>query len=313
MHWCRLVARSLSIILALAAIAGAPVAARAGEMGVLVPSYFYPGTGGTEGYTDGWAEMVAAAGSVSVTAVFNPSSGPGSGTDPNYVTAMTNLELAGGKVVAYVYTNYGNVPIATVEGQITTYLSQYGNLTSNPIPNLINGFFLDGMSNLPSELSYYQTLYSFIKGLSASYQVIGNPGTATDQSYLSSSPPGANTFLTYEGAAANYAAATPPSWVYGYPASNFANTIYAEPTVAGMMSDLALAASRNVGDVYITDQTLNPPTGYLYDRLPSYWNEEVAAIQSLPEPGSLMMLAMGVLFSISGARAGRRTRTALQA
>ncbi len=39
---------------------------------------------------------------------------------------MTNLENAGGKVVAYVYTDNGNIPLATVEGQISTYISQYG-------------------------------------------------------------------------------------------------------------------------------------------------------------------------------------------
>jgi hypothetical protein len=36
----------------------------------------------------------------------------------------------------------------------------------------------------------------------------------------------------------------------------------------------------------VTDETLNPPTGYLHDRLPSYWNEEVAAVTaaSVPDP-----------------------------
>jgi hypothetical protein len=307
MRRCRLGYRSLSIILALAAIAGVPFAARAGDMGILVPAYFYPGTGGTEGNTDGWAQMAASAGKVPITAIFNPNSGPGNSPDPNYISAMTNLELAGGKVVAYVYTNYGNTPIATVEGEINTYLSQYGNLTGHPITNLINGFFLDGMSNSPSVVSYYQTLYSYIKGLSSSYQVIGNPGTTTDQSYLSSNPPTANTVMTYEGPAANYPAATPPSWVSNYPASDFANTIYDE-TQSGMQSDVSLAAQRNVGYIYVTDESLNPPTGYLYDRLPSYWNEEVAAVAaaSVPEPASLILLASGLLATLATARIARR-------
>jgi hypothetical protein len=216
-------------------------------MSILVPAYFYPGTGGTEGHTDGWTQRTASAGKVQITAIFNPDSGPGPSADRNYISAMTNLELAGGKVVAYIYTDSGNTPIATVESEINTYLSQYGNLTSNPIKNLIGGFFFDGMSNSPSEVSYYQTLYSYIKGLSPSYQVIGNPGTRTDQSYLSSSPPTASTIMTYEGPAANDSAAAPPSWVYNYPRSDFANTIYAHATVAGMQADVALALSRNVG------------------------------------------------------------------
>jgi hypothetical protein len=41
-----------------------------------------------------------------LTAIFNPGSGPlPAPADPNYVTAMTNLESAGGKAVACVYTD----------------------------------------------------------------------------------------------------------------------------------------------------------------------------------------------------------------
>jgi hypothetical protein len=184
------------ILMVFAGLIESPAPATADMVSALVPAYFYPGTGGPGGVGDGWAAMAAAASTIHVTAIFNPDSGPLPGSpDPNYVTAMTNLEKAGGTVVAYVYTDYGAVPIATVEGQISTYITQYG--------SLINGFFLDGMSNDPAEVSYYQTLFAFVKGLSSSDQVIGNPGTATNASYLSASPPAANTFLTYEGSAAN--------------------------------------------------------------------------------------------------------------
>jgi hypothetical protein len=271
-------------------MAAAPTAAHAGGVGVLVPAYFYPGTGGPGGVGDGWAAMAAAAAEIPVTAIFNPNSGPGPSPDPNYVNAMTNLENAGGKAVAYIDTDYGNLPLATVEAEVTTYLSQYG--------SLINGFFLDRMSTSPSEVSYYNALYTFIKDQNASDQVIGNPGTATNQAYLTT--PTADTFVTFENDASLYAGATPPSWVYNYPATTFANVIYDQPSVAGMTADLALAAQRNVGSVYVTDESLNPPTGYLYDRLPSYWDQEVAAIATLPEPGSLTMLAAGALLSLAG-------------
>ncbi len=295
------------ILMVVTGIIGAPAPVTAGSMGVLVPAYFYPGTGGPGGVGDGWAAMAAAASTISVTAIFNPNSGPLPGpADPNYITAMTNLELAGGQAVAYIYTDYGNTPLATVEGEITTYLSQYGNLTSNPIPNLINGFFLDGMSTSPSEVSYYQSLYAFVKGLSASYTVIGNPGTATNSSYLNASPPTANTFLTYEGDAAGYTNANTSTG----PSSQYANTIYDQTTVAGMEANVAFAAHHNVGYVYVTDQSLNPPTGYLYDQLPSYWDQEVAAIStaSVPEPGALTITASGCLLSSLGVALRRRTQ-----
>ena len=55
-------------------MAGIPATARA-DLGVLVPAYFYPATGGPGGSGDGWAAMTAAAGQIPVTAIFNPNSG----------------------------------------------------------------------------------------------------------------------------------------------------------------------------------------------------------------------------------------------
>ncbi len=309
----RRVVRYLSLfILALVTGSLGSPPATAGLVGALVPAYFYPGTGGPGGVGDGWAAMAAAAGTIPITAIFNPDSGPLPGpADPNYITAMTNLELAGGKVVAYIDTDYGATPLATVEGEITTYLGQYGNLTSNPIANLINGFFFDRMSNNPSEVAYYQSLYSFVKGLSTSYGVIGNPGTATNTSYLAASPPTANTFLTYEGSAAGYTSANTSTG----PSSLYANVIYNQSTVAGMEANIAFAAQNNVGYVYVTDQPLNPPTGYLYDQLPSYWDQEVAAIStaSVPEPDTMTIMASSCVLSMLGIavrrRAQRRSRS----
>ena len=300
MRWRMRLLLPVPLLLALAGILGTPAAVRGGSMGILVPAYFYPGTGGTDGYTDGWAEMTAAAATVPITAIFNPDSGPGPGTDLNYVNAMTSLEAAGGKAVAYVYTDYGSTPLSTVESQISTYITQYH--------GLINGFFLDAMSNTAASVSYYNTLYNFIKGLDSAYQVIGNPGTATIPAYLAAGTKGADTLLTFENDARYYAGATPPGWVFGYPQSAFANTIYDQPTTAGMLADVILAFQRNVGQIYVTDQPINPPTGYLYDRLPSYWDQEVAAVASVPEPSSLCLLAVGALTAVVRSRLTQRPR-----
>jgi hypothetical protein len=270
----------------------------AGSVGAIVPAYFYPGSGGPGGVGDGWAAMTSAAGQIPITAVLNPNSGPLPGpADPNYTAAMTNLESAGGKVVAYVFTNDGNTPISTVEGQISTYLSQYG--------SLIDGFYLDGMLVTPGTLSYYQSVDGFIKGLSASYKVIGNPrqpylnGVGASD-YLST----ADNFDLFEGPDTapmgnpgfnNYPYGQ--SWFMNYSSSRFSNTIYNVPTVSAMLADVSRAAQLNAGDVYATDASLPNP----YDALPSYWDQEVAAIASLPEPGAVGMLAV-----LMGGLAGRR-------
>jgi hypothetical protein len=229
--------------------------------------------------------MSTAAGQISITAILNPDSGPLPGpADPNYTSAMTNLENAGGKVVAYVYTDNGSTSLATAESQMSTYIAQYG--------SLIDGFFLDGMNVVPSTLSYYQSLDSYIKGLNFAYTVIGNPGqpylngvSATD--YLSTAdifnifenpPSGSSGFGNYPFG---------QTWYQSYPSSRFSNIVYDVPS-SSMVSDVTRAAQLNAGTVYITDQTGGNP----YAQLPSYWDQEVSAVADLPEPGALAALLM---------------------
>jgi hypothetical protein len=272
-------------------------------VGILVPAYFYPGTGGAGGVGDGWAQMAAAAAKVPITAIFNPNSGPLPGpADPNYVRAMTNLENAGGHVVAYVPSDFGSTSPATIASQIQTYISQYG--------SLINGFFIDQMNILPTTLSYYQDIYSSIKALNPSYTVIGNPGNpflngVTPQDFLST----ADVLNIFEGPNV-----VPPTggagfdaypyglnWFLSYPSNRFSNIVFDVPADAGnpgtslaMLNDVRKAAQLNAGYVFVTDQTLPNP----YSQLPSYWDQEVAAVhalQAVPEPGTLTCLASAVL------------------
>jgi hypothetical protein len=252
----------LIVIAFIAATLGSPTVNRAVSMGIIVPAYFYPGTGGPGGVGDGWAAMATAAKEVSITAIFNPNSGPLPGpADHKYVAAMTNLEDAGGKVVAYVYTDNGNTPLATVQSEISTYISQYG--------HLINGFLLDGMLVTPGTLSYYQSVYGYIKGLNSPYTVIGNPG----QPYTNGVSPSdylgvANILNLFEGTPSGYA--TYPfgqTWYQNYPSDRFSNVIYGVSGTAAMQAYVKMAAELNAGYVYVTDLSGGNP----YNALPSYW------------------------------------------
>jgi hypothetical protein len=268
----------------------------ADTVGTIVPAYFYPGTGGPGGVGDGWAAMTAAASKIPLTAIFNPDSGPGPSEDPNYAAAISNLESAGGHVVAYIYTDDGNAPLATVEGEANTYITQYG--------GLIEGFYLDGMFVLPSTLSYYQTLDTYIKGLKSSYTVVGNPGqpflngvSATD--YLST----ANILDIFEGPNTAPAPGSPGfnnypyglNWFEGYSNSHFDNTVFDASSTSAMLADIHKAIQLNAGYVYVTDQNSPNP----YGQLPSYWNQEVAAIAAVPEPATGALTLFGGLLLVT--------------
>jgi hypothetical protein len=265
--------------------------AAAGSLQALVPAYFYPINGDPN---NGWNRMDAAAGQIKLTAILNPDSGPGPTQNSDYVTAVNNLEAAGGRILGYVYTQYGARSKAAVEADINTYFSFYHN---------INGIFFDQQSTNPAEVGYYHDLYNYVKGLNKAYEVIANPGTNTDPAYLSKATRTADALVTFEDTAANYATYTPAPWTSGYSADHFGNIVHTEPTAAGMLTDLQLAMQRNAGLVYVTDRTLPNP----YDQLPSYWDQEVAAIKSsaVPEPAGVLLLAAGAL-SLLGWRNRRR-------
>ena len=60
--------RLTTLIFSAVMLLGSAVAL-AGQVGIIVPSYFYPGTGGPGGSGDGWASMAQAAATVPITAI----------------------------------------------------------------------------------------------------------------------------------------------------------------------------------------------------------------------------------------------------
>jgi hypothetical protein len=249
--------------------------AAADPLQVLVPAYFYP-IGNPY-----WGELTIAAGQIRVTAILNPASGPGTMADPNYVQAVNNLRAAGGRVLGYVPTFNGARSEAAVEADINRYIAFYA----------IDGIFLDQQTTDLAHVGYYADLYNYIKTQNPAYRVIANPGTNTQEAYLST--PTADALVTFEDFGSNYPGYVPDAWTSHYSPDHFAHLLHTVPSAATMAADLKLAAQRNAGLVYVTDDTLANP----YDTLPSYWDQEVAQIQatSVPEPAAVWLLATGVL------------------
>ena len=223
-----------------------------------MPAYFYPLPTGSP-----WDDLTAVAGQVSILAIIDPSNSPGAQFDPNYFAAVNGLRAAGGQVIGYVDTSYATRPPSAVLADIDTYQKWYN----------LDGFFIDQMTadRSPAHLAYYQQIYDYVHNLNPYWFVVGNPGTTTDEAYLTQ--PTADILVLFENGT-GYDSYTPPAWQASYPANQFAHLVYNVATAATMWTDVSLAASRNTGWVYVTDDNLPNP----WDRLPSYWTDFLVAV-----------------------------------
>jgi hypothetical protein len=242
---------------------------------LLVPAYFYPSSDLSMSF---WDDMTNVASQTSITAIVNPASGPGSAANPEYTNAISAFRNAGGHVVAYIPTGYGARAQSEVLADLATYNSFY----------TVDGVFLDEMSNQATDLAFYQSLYNTIKTNNAGYQVIGNPGTATLESYLTA----ADVLVTFEhdpivGA---YSTNIPANWTKSYSADHFANLLYNVTTETDMLVYASIANQNNVGYLYITNDTLPNP----WDTLPSYWLAEANRVSSVPLSNSAIFALMGI-------------------
>ena len=155
--------------------------------------------------------MTAAASKTNITSIMNPASGSGSAANSDYTAAVNTFRAAGGKVIGYVPTNYGARAQAGVLAEVDKYQHFYNE----------DGIFLDEMSNLASNLAFYQTVYSSIKAINSAYSVFGNAGTNTLETYLTP----ADVLVTFENQT-SYADYVPDAWTQNYAADRFAPLLY---------------------------------------------------------------------------------------
>jgi hypothetical protein len=250
------------VVVALALCAagfGRPPAAEAFE--IVVPAYFYPGNNSP------WTAMTNAADEVDITAIMNPGNGPGGATDGNYVAAINAFRAAGGRVIGYVYSGYGLRPLAQVKADVDKYAAWYA----------IDGIFVDEMANTgPAEkLNYYKSLYDYVKSKNADWEVMGNPGTTTIEQYATW--PTADRFMVFENVGTEYPPYAPSAWNANYDRSRFVHLVHTEPSETNMETAITLAAQRNAGGIYVTNDVLNNP----WDTLPTYWQAEVDTVAAV--------------------------------
>lgn len=276
-----------------ALVGGLSGSATAGPVTALVPAYFYPTPNSP------WQQLNEAAGVISVEAIMNPASGPGSAPNSDYVAAVDALRTAGGRVIGYVSTAFGARTLDAVMADIDAYLSWYN----------VDGIFLDEMGNVAGDLNYasvYQYIKDQIPQIGRDLRVVGNAGIPFPQvePYMQVT----DTLVIFEGPLTNadpngasfenYPDQGPyaglPPWFLNYSSDKVANLVYEVPTADAMRAALDKAVLNNAGYVYFTDDTLFPDFNP-WDTLPSYWNEQVAAIAAIPEPSSLILVESGGL------------------
>lgn len=261
----RFCAASFRLGFALVALLASPAPGRAaGEpMEMLVPAYFYPRPRGE------WESLNSAAGQIPLTAILNVYNGPGPKQDPAYTNVVSQLRAAGGKVIGYVYSSYAKRPLKEIKADIDRYALFY----------VIDGIFVDEMTSddHAGHRHYFREIYQHIKSQHPAWRVIGNPGTTAAEVYLSQKT--VDGLVVFENYAKIYPAEKPAAWNDPSHRRHLAHLVHTDVGAAAMKEHLKLALSRHAGMVFITDAKMPNP----WDRLPTYWREEVQAIKEMNE------------------------------
>lgn len=219
---------------------------------ILIPIYKYPHS--NDPY---WQQVTNMGGSKIPYVVLNPSSGPGTAVDANYVRQISSNINSGIKNIAYVATGYQSKSAA----DIIADLDKYGNLYGM---NNFSGVFLDEMaSGTDANARYMENVYKSIKSKYPNLMVVGNPG----KSITDSIAPYSDIFVTKEVSASTYLNnyRAPSSAFENNPANanRIMHIIYGA-TPAQYDEIIRLSRERNVGWLYIVNDTNynNLPTNF---------------------------------------------------
>jgi hypothetical protein len=225
-----------------------------GAVHVAVPAYFYPGPD--------WQRLIAAAPTVGL-AVFNPQSGPGTATDPNYVQVITDAKAAGITVLGYVATSYGQRAATDVTADIDAYYKLYP----------VSGIYL-AEGPMEADCSSFEAAYQgFVNAAHAhdpgAFMAVGTRDCPTYIVFFDLMVQFARNWTEYQ-------AYVPPPWMPAESRGRFCHLVNAVPAAAAGAA-LSLAIANGAGWVFVTDEADPNP----WDRLPSYFDDEIRAVQTL--------------------------------
>jgi hypothetical protein len=188
---------------------------------------------------------------------------PADAENTTWPPTITGLLDNGVTPLYYISTDYAATPVSTVEAEVSDAIEWYGT------PSIM----FDEVPTSCSDVSYYQTLYSYVHSLGGIVMLDAGTVTSTSSCYM----PAADILEIFSGSETAFQAATFPSWLSSYASSRFAAVISAG-TASGVGTDVADAAADRIGNVYVDDETGTPT----YATLPAFWSTEVSDVQSEP-------------------------------
>ena len=225
---------------------------------LLVPAYIFPGGNGL----NEWQRIFAAASKAEIVAIANPNSGPGAERNPAYFAIIAEAKQQGVKVIGYISTEYARRSSVLVKSQIDSWIRLY--------PDIV-GFFFDQQSPDSQHVAYYSEIRTYARSKLPNALVITNPGVPCDEAYFAKQVSDVTCVFAYFQGFGGFEI---PADLKAYELSRFAALAYKVPDVATMREVIKDAVFKKIGYIYVTDGT--PPNQW--GKLPSYWEDEVAAI-----------------------------------
>jgi hypothetical protein len=234
---------------------------------LFVPAYIYLGPKGMAE----WEEIFTASSRVPLVAVVNtPSSGPGNEPDATFAKLFQRAGKSSAVLIGYVDTSYARRPIQDVKNDVDKWVRFYPG---------IRGILLDQQAAGKEQVAYYKELYQYIRGTCGLKLVVANPGTICDETYFSKQT--SDVICLHEGdkpVESNFF----PDWTIGHPLTDVLVLQYGVKTKEEMLAWIDLAVRKKFGYIYITDRDGGNP----WDHLPTYWKQEVDAVQKVNAPAT---------------------------
>jgi serine/threonine protein kinase len=230
-------------------------------LSLLVPAYIYPEGAGLKH----WEQLLAAAAKAPVVVIANPASGPGPKADANYAAIISRAKKAGVTVIGYLTTKYTKRPLAEARADIDKWARFYPD---------IQGVFLDEQASGADAVDHYVALYQEARKAIPNALVVSNPGTSCAEAYLAR--PAADVVCIFEDPK-GYDNFKPLEWTKRYPPQRFAALVTRTVDAARMERYVGDAPHRRLGYFYVTSGDEPNP----WDKLPTYWDAEVAAVRRL--------------------------------